>query len=185
MWHNWALFAHKKKTANPLYFKRFACILKRFEPVYKPSSVVYGHLSRLTVTDKLKRYSRYSVGRTALLTETQSCSEWGLHGTLCYQSVGELLPRLSILTVSRRLINKHSSPKRASNLRRFISVALSRRSLSPDVIRHPVLCSSDFPHGFSAPRPYNKLKSIYIIALFFKKCTLFSCFLKKKGVKYY
>ena len=34
-----------------------------------------------------------------------------------------------------------------SNLRRFISVALSRRSPSPDVIRHPVLCCSDFPHN--------------------------------------
>ena len=132
---------------------------------------MYGHLSRLTVTDKLKRYSRCSVGRTALLTDTQSCSEWGLHGTPCYQSVGELLPRLSILTANRHLTNEHSSQK-ASNLRRFISVALSRRSLSPDVIRHPVLCSSDFPHGINAPRPYNKLKSIYIIALFIKKIIL-------------
>ena len=34
-------------------------LLIRSESVYKPSSVVYGHLSRLTVTDKLKRYSRY------------------------------------------------------------------------------------------------------------------------------
>ena len=72
---------------------------KEFESVYKPSSVVYGHLSRLAVTDKLKRYSRYSVGRTALLTDTQSCSGWGLHGIPCYHSIGELLPRLSILTV--------------------------------------------------------------------------------------
>ena len=75
---------------------------KGFEFVCKPSSVVYGHLSRLTVTDKLKRYSRYSVGRTALLTETQSCCGWGLHGILCYHSIGELLPRLSILTVNGR-----------------------------------------------------------------------------------
>ena len=30
-----------------------------FESVCKPSSVVYGHLSRLAVADKLKRYSRY------------------------------------------------------------------------------------------------------------------------------
>ena len=109
-------------------------IKKRFEFVYKPSSVVYGHLSRLTVADKLKRYSRYSVGRTALLTETQSCSEWGLHGILRYRNIGELLPRLSILTLRMRV-------------RRFISVALSLKSPSPDVIRHPVLCCSDFPHG--------------------------------------
>ena len=32
---------------------------KGFEFVCKPSSVVYGHLSRLAVADKLKRYSRY------------------------------------------------------------------------------------------------------------------------------
>ncbi len=145
---------------------------------------MYGHLSRRTVTDTLERCSRYSVGRTALLTETQSCSEWGLHGILCYHNIGELLPRLSILTASRRHQKAHSKQK-LSHKRRFISVALSRRSLSPDVIRHPVLCSSDFPHGFSAPRPYNKLKSIYIIALLLKKCTLFSCLLIKKGVKYY
>ena len=124
----------------------FGSKIKRFESVYKPSSVVYGHLSRLTVTDKLKRCSRYSVGRTALLTETQSCSEWGLHGILCYHNIGELLPRLSILTVSRRYPKIYSSLK-TSYMRRFISVALSRRSPLPDVIRHPVLCCSDFPHN--------------------------------------
>ena len=84
---------------------------KGFELVCKPSSVVYGHLSRLAVTDKFKRYSRYSVGRTALLTETQSCSEWGLHGILCYHNIGELLPRLSILTVNRRLKMNTQNPK--------------------------------------------------------------------------
>ena len=132
---------------------------------------MYGHLSRLTVTDKLKRCSRYSVGRTALLTETQSCSEWGLHGILCYHNIGELLPRLSILTAA-------DEPRR-----RFISVALSRKSPSPDVIRHPVLCCSDFPHSLMAPRPYNKLKSFIIITLFTKKITHFSCFFVEKIVK--
>ena len=82
--------------------------IKEFEFVCKPSSVVYGHLSRRTVTDTLERCSRYSVGRTALLTETQSCSEWGLHGILCYHNIGELLPRLSILTVNGQLKNQHS-----------------------------------------------------------------------------
>ena len=70
---------------------------------------------------------------------------------------------------------------------RFISVALSLKSPSPDVIRHPVLCCSDFPHGVSrfdtTPRPYNKLKSFYIIALFIKKITHFSCFFIEKIVK--
>ena len=138
---------------RPYFFNKKKALLeenlkKRFEFVDKPSSVVYGHLSSLIVTDKLKRYSRHSVGRTALLTDTQSCSGWGLHGIPCYHDIGELLPRLSILTVKRR----------------FISVALSRRSPSPDVIRHPVLYCSDFPHDefHFAPRPYNKLKSIIL-----------------------
>ena len=129
---------------------------------------MYGHLSRLTVTDKLERCSRYSVGRTALLTETQSCSEWGLHGILCYHNIGELLPRLSILT---------------GQALRFISVALSLKSPSPDVIRHPVLCCSDFPHGIYAPRPYNKLKSFIIIPLFVKKITLFLLLFPRKKSK--
>ena len=89
--------------------------IKGFEFVCKPSSVVYGHLSRLTVTDKLKRCSRYSVGRTALLTETQSCSEWGLHGILCYHNIGELLPRLSILTASRRHPKVYSRQSQATS----------------------------------------------------------------------
>ena len=122
---------------------------RRFESVCKPSSVVYGHLSRLIVTDKLKRYSRRSVGRTALLTEAQSCSGWGLHGIPCYHDIGELLPRLSILTANGRLKKINAQGKTPSRLRRFISVALSRRSPSPDVIRHPVLCCSDFPHSLN------------------------------------
>ena len=42
---------------------------------------------------------------------------------------------------------KYTQGKKPSHKRRFISVALSRRSPLPDVIRHPVLCSSDFPHN--------------------------------------
>ena len=48
--------------------------------------------------------------------------------------------------------------------RRFISVALSLKSPSPDVIRHSVLRCSDFPHDSlsKTPRPYNKLKSTIV-----------------------
>ena len=92
-----ARFLDKKKEQTTRWL--FLGFIKGFEFVCKPSSVVYGHLSRLIVTDKLKRYSRHSVGRTTLLTEAQSCSKWGLHGTPCYHGIGELLPRLSILTV--------------------------------------------------------------------------------------
>ena len=148
---------------------------------------MYGHLSRLIVTDKLERCSRYSVGRTALLTETQSCSEWGLHGILCYHNIGELLPRLSILTASGRHPKVYSRPK-PSHKRRFISVALSRRSPSPDVIRHPVLCCSDFPHDPSIPRPYNKLKSlkaflptIILYHFFAKNASIFLLFFEKNS----
>ncbi len=101
------------------------------------------------------------------MTDTQSCSEWGLHGIRCYHHIGELLPRLSILT---------------GKTLRFISVALSLKSPSPDVIRHPVLCCSDFPHGQKTPRPYNRLKSFFIIPLFMENCTLFCLlFLEKKS----
>ena len=71
----------------------------RFESVCKPSSVVYGHLSRLTVADKLKRYSRNLSDGQPYVTDFQSCNGWGLHGILRYRNIGELLPRLSILTV--------------------------------------------------------------------------------------
>ena len=150
------------------------------ESVCQPSSVVYGHLSRLIVTNKLERYSRCFVGRTALLTDTQSCSEWGLHGILCYHNIGELLPRLSILT-ARGLPNGQSRQK-SSRLRRFISVALSLKSPSPDVIRHPVLCCSDFPHGHTTPRPYNKLNLFLLYHNSPKKSPNFPCFFLKSGV---
>ncbi len=139
---------------------------------------MYGHLSSLAVADKLKRYSRYSVGRTALLTDTQSCSGWGLHGIPCYHSIGEPLPRLSILTASG--LPEGNQDESSSRLRRFISVALSLRSPSPDVIRHPVLCCSDFPHGLSTPRPYNKLKFFSYYSTFIKKNHLISLAFYKK-----
>ena len=40
-----------------------------------------------------------------------------------------------------------SLPQSLSAMRRFISVALSLKSPSPGVTRHPVLWSSDFPRG--------------------------------------
>ena len=122
---------------------------------------MYGHLSRLTVADKLKRYSRWSSGGQPYATNTQSCSKWGLHGIPCYQGIGELLPRLFILT------------KLAL---RFISVALSLKSPSPDVIRHPVLCCSDFPHCVFTPRDRtaNSIRPLY--HLFSKKSLIYGLF---------
>ncbi len=57
-------------------------------------------------------------------------------------------------------------PSLQGNALRFISVALSLKSPSPDVIRHPVLCCSDFPHSQKTPRPYNRLKSILLYHFF-------------------
>ena len=42
--------------------------------------------------------------------------------------------------------------RKRETLPRYISVALSLKSPSPDVIRRPVLCCPDFPHGAFAPR---------------------------------
>lgn len=50
----------------------------------------------------------------------------------CYQTAGELLPHLSTLTTYVAV---------------SFSMALSLGSLPPDVIRHPALRSSDFPHA--------------------------------------
>ena len=64
----------------------------------KPGSVVRGHLSTPTVADRLKRYSRLSSDGQPYVRITQTCIGRGLHGTGRYRPVGELLPRLSILT---------------------------------------------------------------------------------------
>ena len=117
------------------------------------------------------------------VTDAQSCSGWGLHGIPRYRGIGELLPRLSILTADGKL-NAYQSEK-LKRLRRFISVALSLKSPSPDVIRHPVLCCSDFPHGSFKPRDrIINLHPFYIIAHFSKKITCFSCFFLRKIVEY-
>ena len=137
--------AAKKNEKKPLpkYGRSTNYSKRRYEFICKPSSVVYGHLSRFAVADKFKRYSRRSSGGQPCTTIAQSCSGWGLHGTPRYRDVGEPLPRLSTLTTTSACAKKSL---------RFISVALSLKSPSPDVIRHPVLRCSDFPHGAFAPR---------------------------------
>lgn len=73
---------------------------------------------------------------------------WGLQSLSCCQQSGELLPRLSTLTIFQW---------------RFISVALALKLPSPDVIRHIALWSSDFPHIFSYMRLLNLLTAIFIL----------------------
>ena len=141
--------------------------IKRFEFVYKPSSVVYGHLSRFIVADKLKRYSRRPSSGQPYMTGTQSCSKWGLHGIPCYHSIGELLPRLSILT---------------GKTLRFISVALSLKSPSPDVIRHFVLYCSDFPHCHKRHRDRITNSNLLYYSTFFSKShSILLLFLRKNS----
>ena len=77
-----------------------------------------------------------------------SCFGWGLQSLSCYHGSGELLPRLSTLTI---------------RIWRYISVALAWESPPPDVIRHPALWSPDFPH---------LIKSAAIVCL---TCRMFYC----------
>ena len=84
----------------------------------------------------------------------------GFTGRTSRQAAGELLPRLSILT---------------AQVRRYISVALSLESPPPDVIRHPALWSSDFPHTDKAACSH----------LSYSQNFVFSCkFALLPGIKY-
>ena len=87
---------------------------------YKPGSVFDNHLSRYDISIILKPPLRD--GRAAQCPVSRCCSRWGLHSQICYHIAGELLPHLSTLTVF---------------LRRYISVALSLKSPSPVISRHP------------------------------------------------
>ena len=103
---------------------------KCFGQVYKPGSVFDNHLSRLAVTDKLKRPTNRTATGRRLLRPIWSCSEWGLHGR--YVTIS---PVSSYLTIST--LPQHSKDKPHCLFRRNVSVALSLKLPSPDVIRHP------------------------------------------------
>ncbi len=95
----------------------------------KPGYVESDHLSRSYVAIKLKRPTWNAAGnciipQVPLGNHIWSCFGWGLQSLLCYHSSGELLPRLSTLTI---------------RIWRFISVALAWELPPPDVIRHPAL----------------------------------------------
>ncbi len=65
--------------------------------------------------------------------------------------------------------------RKRESLPRYISVALSLKSPSPDVIRRPVLCCPDFPHGAFAPRDRKAiLFSEKHYSTFFLFCRVFS-----------
>ena len=62
----------------------------------KPSSVENGHLSTPIVAYGLQRL--HGARRAIVCAHYQSCTGRGLHSALSYQSTGELLPHLFILT---------------------------------------------------------------------------------------
>ena len=85
----------------------------------KPGSVYDNHLSRICVSTDLKPSPKARGPRLPSTTLLRV----GFTRPSCLHSAGELLPRLFILT----------PPKRAV----FFSVALSLKSPSPGVTRHP------------------------------------------------
>ena len=111
--------------------------------ICKPSSVVYGYLSNLTVACKFKRYLRLSAdGQPLHLSKpiAQSCIGWGLIGSPCCQGDGELLPRHSNLTAKTAVY--------------FCSLSL--KSPSPAVNRHPCPAMLGLSSRyFRSPQPYN------------------------------
>ncbi len=150
-------------------------IFERSESADKPGSVECGHLSTPTVADRLQRYSRLCPGGQPCMDRAQTCIGRGLHGTGRYRPVGELLPRLSTVTYPQNLL------KTANKL--SISVALSLKLPSPDVIRRPALRCPDFPHRANARRDRIAGSNPYYYSTKFIKRLLFSKEKSKKGIE--
>lgn len=104
------------------------------------------HSSRPAVTDWLEQPTRkHRTGRSRALP-ARPCSGWGLPSRSRYRERGGLLLHLFTLTGCPRLLWGEPS---AGGL---LSVALSSKSPSPGVTRHPALWSPDFPLGGAARR---------------------------------
>ena len=115
--------------------------------INKPSSVFSdNHLSRRTIAGTLKRHNPEGQ-RAASTLPYLVLLRMGFTKPICYQIAGVLLPRRFTLT------------SKAGGL---LSVALSLRSPSPAVSRHPALRSSDFPHRQKPPRLSFTLKKIIL-----------------------
>lgn len=87
-------------------------------PVCKPSSVFDGHLSRPAVTDRFKRFCRTMPGQHFSVL---SCTKWGLHERV----------------VTKTSVSSYLAFPPLHLAMRYISVALSLKSPSPGVTRHP------------------------------------------------
>ena len=122
--------------------------------VCKPSSVLDDHLSGPAVASRLKRLPGSATGRRrseprriAAHASLSILHQVGFTARTSRQAAGELLPRLSILASSGE---ERACPKASPPFTRSISVALSLKSPSPAVNRHPALWCSDFPHATGA-----------------------------------
>ena len=74
-----ALLIYKKKNKGYTLTSFQTLYKKGCEISHKPSSVLSNHLSRLTVTNKLKRRTQRRDGQPLKCLSIRSCSKWGLH----------------------------------------------------------------------------------------------------------
>ena len=97
----------------------------------KPGSVSDGHLSMPQISLRLKPPAIAETGRLLACDAMPALLRMGFTRPSGYPEAGELLPRHFALTSKRGGI---------------FSVALSLKSPSPGVTRHPLPRSPDFPH---------------------------------------
>ena len=130
------------------------------------------HLSRPYVAIWLKPPFEAHRANVLLLSALHRIGFAGPHSLLC---AGELLPRLSTLTVTAV-----RQPYRSQ--RRYISVALSLGSPPAAVSRYPALRSSDFPQAGPfelRPQPFKLLTILQCIG-FSLKCQKKLAFYEEK-----
>jgi len=146
-----------KKNEGPLPFGRSPSVAA----AHKPSSVslrghprsVGDHSSRARIATCLQQPTRrHWTGRPPGTSRshrlpTRPCTGWGLHSP---PPLPEARWALTPPFHPYRLDEHHEGTFRAGGL---FSVALSSRSPSPGVTRHPALRSSDFPPADGSPRP--------------------------------
>ncbi len=133
-------------------FARVAAELykRKWEPAYKPGSVLNDHSSRMRVATHLQQPTRGPCGPQVwtkpLAPLFWSCSGWGLPCHYCYQQRGVLLPHHFTLTIQRRTVAFGG----------IFSAALSVGLRLPGVTWHPALWSPDFPLSLAGQRSFGR-----------------------------
>jgi len=102
-----------------------SCVLGKSISRVLYSTIIY---LRPAVADRLMRPTNRAAAGNRFLRPTWPCSGWGLHGR--YVTIPPVSSYLTISTLPQR----GDEPRL---FRRNVSVALSLRLPSPDVIRHP------------------------------------------------